>query len=101
MVAGVSEQPLPLAALGPAAAICDTAFFLVLFISIGATNLVARAHGQNDDGAAASASTAALVLGLGAGLAMGALVFGGASLSATEAAARRFFGSKCASTTGG
>ena len=70
---------LELAALGPAAAICDTAFFLVLFISIGATNLVARAHGQSDDGAAASASTAALVLGLGAGLAMGALVFGGAA----------------------
>ena len=45
---------LELAALGPAVAICDTAFFLVLFISIGATNLVARAHGQSDDGAAAS-----------------------------------------------
>jgi hypothetical protein len=39
---------LQLASLGPASSISDSAPLPLLFLSIGATNLVARAHGRSD-----------------------------------------------------
>ena len=79
-----------LAALGPAASIADSAPFLLLFLSIAATNLVARAHAAADARrrGAARASVALGALGGGATAARPCLGRAGALSRASTAASR-------------
>lgn len=67
-----------LAALGPASSISDSVPFFVLFISIAATNLVAKSHADKDD--AGSSQIARTSLGFGAltGAVLGVAAFLGA-----------------------
>ena len=67
---------LQLASLGPASSISDSAPLPLLFLSIGATNLVARAHGRGDLRAQALTTRVGLALGVAGALVLGALVLG-------------------------
>ena len=71
-----------LAALGPASAIADSAPSLVLFISIAATNMVAKAHSSgNAEGTARVAGTSIALGGAGGVLLSVALLCGAQPIS--------------------
>jgi len=67
---------LQLASLGPASSISDSAPLPLLFLSIGATNLVAQAHGRGDLRAQALTTRVGLALGIAGASVLGALVLG-------------------------
>ena len=67
---------LQLASLGPASSISDSAPVPLLFLSMGATNLVARAHGRSDLRAQSLTTRVGLALGVAGALMLGALVLG-------------------------
>jgi len=49
IIAGVAPETLQLAALGPAAMLCDNAAYLTYFLAIATTNQLAVASAKNDD----------------------------------------------------
>ena len=65
-----------LAALGPASSISDSAPTPLLFLAIGATNLIARSHAAGDGRASALTTRVGLGLALALGMLVGALVLG-------------------------
>ena len=67
---------LQLASLGPASSISDSAPVPLLFLSMGATNLVARAHGRSDLRAQSLTTRVGLALGVAGALMLAALVLG-------------------------
>ena len=67
---------LQLASLGPASSISDSAPVPLLFLSMGATNLVARAHGRSDLRAQSLTTRVGLALGVAGALLLAALVLG-------------------------
>ena len=62
-----------LAALGPAGSISDSAPFLLLFVSIAATNLVAKAHAAKDHAGTARIARTSVAFGGAGGLLIGAM----------------------------
>lgn len=72
-----------LAALGPACTISDSAAFLLLFLSIAATNLVARDYSQADTEGMARTATSTLGLGIVLGSVLGAVMYASAAPLAT------------------
>jgi Na+-driven multidrug efflux pump len=73
---------LELAALGPASSISDSAPLPLLFLSIGSTNLIAKAFSKNDQPTLARVSRTALGMGAMGGLVLAmALYFNASPLS--------------------
>ena len=71
-----------LAALGPAGSISDSVPFFMLFVSIAATNLVAKAHAAKDQAGTARIARTSVVFGGAAGLLLAAAtLLSAASLS--------------------
>lgn len=66
---------LELAALGPASAISDSAPLPLLFISIAATNLIAKSYAQNDSKASAIVSRTALGMGAVGGMVLATALY--------------------------
>eukprot|EP00542_Grammatophora_oceanica_P012270 CAMPEP_0194034308 /NCGR_PEP_ID=MMETSP0009_2-20130614/6710_1 /TAXON_ID=210454 /ORGANISM="Grammatophora oceanica, Strain CCMP 410" /LENGTH=572 /DNA_ID=CAMNT_0038675163 /DNA_START=86 /DNA_END=1801 /DNA_ORIENTATION=- len=64
-----------LAALGPAASISDSASMPLLFLSLGATNLIAKSHAQNDTATTARVSRTTIGMGTVCGLVFAALLY--------------------------
>ena len=67
---------LQLASLGPASSISDSAPLPLLFLSIGATNLVAQAHGRGDLRTSALTTRVGLALGVAGAAVLAAAVLG-------------------------
>ena len=68
---------LGLAALGPAISVCDTLSFLLSFLAVTATSIVARARAAGDAVAARHGRADGCVLGLVIGAAVGAALLAG------------------------
>uniref|UniRef100_A0A7S0J3Q8 Protein DETOXIFICATION n=1 Tax=Calcidiscus leptoporus TaxID=127549 RepID=A0A7S0J3Q8_9EUKA len=72
-----------LAALGPACTISDSVAFLLLFLSIAATNLIARDYSNGDTEGMARTATSTLGLGIVLGSVLGAVMYAFAAPLAT------------------
>ena len=73
------SSTVELAALGPATTISDSVPFLLLFLSIAATNLVAKSHAAKDGLATSRIARTSLILGGIGGAVLGAATFMGAA----------------------
>jgi len=73
------QSTMELAALGPAGSISDSAPTFLLFLSIAATNLVAKSHAAGNEVGSARISRTCLGLGVSAGVVMATIVSLGAS----------------------
>ena len=80
-----------LAALGPAGSISDSVPFFMLFVSIAATNLVAKAHAANDRAGTARIARTSVAFGGVAGLVLAA-----ATLLSAPALSRAYCGGNAA-----